>query len=145
MAASATAQATLTDPLVELARRQRLVGPPDRAVALRVDEVVGPADRELAGEHGGHDQHEVRRAEPDRDPEQPGQQRDREGGPGVGGAEQRDDRALTRRPRDSGPSSSCLTEALSRVAEQVSRCSCRGPWCCAPHGVRCAPRRRTPP
>ena len=35
---------------------QRLVGAPAAAVALEVDEVVAPADRQLAGEHGGGDE-----------------------------------------------------------------------------------------
>ena len=72
----------------EGARRERLVGAPDGAVALAVEEVVAPADRQLTGQHGRDHQHGPLRREVDRDGQQAGQHRDRERRHRVGGAEQ---------------------------------------------------------
>ena len=43
---------------------QRFVPPAGRQVARAVDQVVAPADRELAGQHRGRDQHAARRRAP---------------------------------------------------------------------------------
>ena len=72
----------------QLTGRERLVGATDGGVTSPVPEVVGPPDRELAGEHGGGDEGDARRVEVGGDREEQAEHGDRERGRRVGRPQQ---------------------------------------------------------
>ncbi|MGK2854319.1 MAG: hypothetical protein ACSLE3_09495 [Microbacteriaceae bacterium] len=85
MASTATVQAARTVVALISPGGERLVGARDRPIAGLVQDVVRPADGELAGQHRQAHEHEPPPVEVSGHPQQQREHNHREGRPGVRG------------------------------------------------------------